>query len=576
MSINRATRLLHTVRYLKLRQIGWRLCYRLLRCRVRRQAMAPLGPVGRRSWAKVWSTPAWMPPALVDEGKLGGREPVKWAFDFLGERGELASSEDWNHPGKSKLWLYNLHYLDDLCAQGAADRHAQHRALVARWIDENPPLAGNGWEPYTLSLRLVNLVKWLSGKAWQGGEPIPEAWLANLARQAQALSAQREYHILANHLFANGKALTFAGVFLEGKNAERWLYQGLRILDVEIPEQFLEDGGHFERSPMYHATLLWDLADLIQLAECSGLAALRERAQGWRQSLAHGLVWLEMMTHPDGQIGFFNDAAFGIAPTLADLHRYADCLGVQPPAESARVVARQAGDYRLRQAAASGYVGVEWGEGNRALLDVAPVGPDYQPGHAHADTLSFELSLFGQRVLVNSGISQYGEDAERHRQRSTAAHNTVVVDGENSSEVWAGFRVARRARPGPIGIDAQAEGLTITGSHDGYRRLPGRVLHLREWGFQEGQLVVLDRLEGRFTRAEVRFHCHPGVSLALQEPHHGELILPDGRCLALTIEGGEARLESASWHPRFGESHPSQCLVVAFTASACSTAFRWA
>ena len=58
-----------------------------------------------------------------------------------------------------------------------------------------------------------------------------------------------------------------------------------------------------------------------------------------------------------------------------------------------------------------------------AILDVAEVGPSYQPGHAHADTLSFELSLYGQRVLVNSGTSQYGNDAERYRQRSTGAHD---------------------------------------------------------------------------------------------------------------------------------------------------------
>jgi uncharacterized heparinase superfamily protein len=576
MSKDRATRLLHTVRYLKPAQIGWRLYYRLLRRRVQRLALAPLGEVKQRHWAKAWTGTAWMPPPLVVEGESWNRESGKWEFIFLGERGEFAGAEDWNHPGKSKLWLYNLHYLDDLCAQGAENRFVEHCKLVARWIDENPPLAGNGWEPYTLSLRLVNLVEWLSGNAWQGGEPIPDAWLASLARQAQALAAQREYHILANHLLANGKALTFAGAFLKGQDAERWLRQGLSILDAEISEQFLEDGGHFERSPMYQATLLWDLADLIHLANCSGLSALCERTHGWRQTLAQGLVWLEMMTHPDGEIGFFNDAAFGIAPTLAYLQRYAGSLDIQPPAVEGSLVVRQAGEYRMRHAVASGYVSVEWGKGNRALLDLAAIGPDYQPGHAHADTLSFELSLFSQRVLVNSGTSQYGEDAERHRQRSTAAHNTVVVDHENSSEVWAGFRVARRALPGPVGVDAQGDGLIITGSHDGYLRLPGRVVHHRKWVFQEGQLVIRDRLEGRFNRAEARFHCHPGVTLALQDPSHGELTLPDGCRLALAIEGGEARVESSSWHPRFGESHPSQCLVVAFTAPSCSTAFRWA
>ena len=82
----------------------------------------------------------------------------------------------------------------------------------------------------------------------------------------------------------------------------------------------------------------------------------------------------------------------------------------------------------------------------KLLLDVASIGPDYLPGHGHADTLSFEMSLFGKRTLVNRGISQYGIEV-RQVERGTAAHNTVVINNENSSEVWSGFRVARRARP---------------------------------------------------------------------------------------------------------------------------------
>ena len=37
-------------------------------------------------------------------------------------------------------------------------------------------------------------------------------------------------------------------------------------------------------------------------------------------------TWLAAMTHPDGEISFFNDAAFDIAPTLADVVRYADVI----------------------------------------------------------------------------------------------------------------------------------------------------------------------------------------------------------------------------------------------------------
>ena len=63
----------------------------------------------------------------------------------------------------------------------------------------------------------------------------------------------------------------------------------------------------------------------------------------------------------------------------------------------------------------------------------------------HADNLSFEWSLGEQRVLVNSGTSLYGVSSERHRQRKTKSHNTVEIDGFDSSEIWSGFRVARRA-----------------------------------------------------------------------------------------------------------------------------------
>lgn len=82
----------------------------------------------------------------------------------------------------------------------------------------------------------------------------------------------------------------------------------------------------------------------------------------------------------------------------------------------------------------SGYVVAKVNE-IKLITDVAKVGPDYIPGHAHADTLSFEFSIGNQRVFVNSGTSIYGLGEERLRQRKTETHNTVVVDGEDSSSV---------------------------------------------------------------------------------------------------------------------------------------------
>src|SRR5690606_9360255 len=246
--------------------------------------------------------------------------------------------------------------------------------IINVWIAGNPPMTGNGWEPYCLSLRIVNWVKFFSRL---DEAELKQEWLRSLALQARALEHQLEYHILANHLFANAKALVFAGVFLGGEDGERWLKKGLRLLEAEVHEQFLADGAHYERSPMYQGTLLWDLADLLMLVKQSGVEPLRLHVPLWERTLAQGIDWLRDLSHPDGEISFFNDATFGIAPTLADLEAYARQLNVSLSN------AKATDDLEGRILLPSGFGVVDWPGQHRLLVDVAPVGPDYQPGHAH-------------------------------------------------------------------------------------------------------------------------------------------------------------------------------------------------
>jgi uncharacterized heparinase superfamily protein len=178
-------------------------------------------------------------------------------FVFLNESRSITSKASWNDTAVEKLWLYNLHYFDDLNADGAVTRREWHRRLIERWIEESPPGYGNGWEPYPSSLRIVNWIKW----TLSGGELSPRA-IASLAVQIRFLCNRLEFHLLGNHLLANAKALIFAGAFFEQEEGEGWLAKGLAILRREIPEQILADGGHFERSPMYHGIILEDFLDI--------------------------------------------------------------------------------------------------------------------------------------------------------------------------------------------------------------------------------------------------------------------------------------------------------------------------
>lgn len=543
--MQRIIKLYHTVKMLRLKQVVYRLYYRFAKVR-------PFSAQGftRRLGVNLAKAPHW------SVSRFGADEQ----FEFMG----LTAPIDWHDQTRPKIWQYNLHYLDHLAASGE-DRRDFDRRLVNSWIANNPPFHGCGWEPYTLSLRIVNLVKWLEQQP-----TLEPHWLDSLATQAHALSEQIEYHILANHLFVNGKALVFAGSFLNGDRADSWLSKGLKILDEEIKEQFLADGAHFELSPMYHASLLWDICDLLNLATHSELPELDTRKHQWKRQIEQGLVWLRSLQHPDGGIPFFNDSAFGIAPTLLDIEAYALELGCCPQdgmPSAAPIAAVHQPD--------SGYVAINFGDQGKALLNLAQVAPDYQPGHTHADTLSFELSLFGQRVFVNSGTSQYGEGAERQRQRSTAAHNTIEVNGENSSEVWAGFRVARRARTTLGKLEHTGDTVRVSCSHDGYLRLPGKNVHVREWVAMAGELQVIDCLSGKFDQAVSRLFLHPDIR-ATQQGNKVTITLPGGQVAVATLEGAtRINVVSSTWHPEFGKSVPNQCIVAEMSTDKLTTRITW-
>jgi uncharacterized heparinase superfamily protein len=490
--------------------------------------------------------------------------PQSWLF--LNEAGHL-SEIGWDGPQREKLWRYNQHYFDDLNAQGATNRLLWHTTLVGDWVTHNPPGKGNGWEPYPLSLRVVNWIKWALG-----GADLSEAAVQSLAVQVRWLTGRLENHLLGNHLFANAKALVMAGLFFAGSEADTWLAKGLRILAREVPEQLLSDGGHFERSTMYHALALEDMLDLVNATQCFAnrlSSAQRRQIADWPRRACALHTWLLTMCHPDGEISLFNDAAFDIAPSVAELDGYAQrvLVGVATQVPSPLVQLRESGYVRLARGPAV------------AILDVAPVGPDYLPGHAHADTLSFELSVGTQRVLVNSGTSCYGSSAERLRQRGTAAHNTVVVNGQDSSEVWGGFRVARRAYPFGLNIEesADATATEVRCAHNGYARLPGKPTHHRTWHIDAHSLTVTDRVEGHHQCAEAQFHFHPAVQVQTGPSQaEGTARLPDGTVMTWQLDHGQARLVASTWHPRFGHVEPNVCLAVRLVDGRSTLHFRWA
>ncbi len=543
-------RLWRTVRHLTPVQIFGRVRFRLAKPRL---DLAPAPSLAERDG--VWQAPPCREPSLTG--------PTR--FRFLNEEAELAE-HGWDDPNLAKLWRYNQHYFDDLNARDTAQRHEWHKALIAEWIASNPPPVGSGWEPYPTSLRIVNWIKWALA-----GNTLDHSARGSLATQTRWLTKRLEWHIRGNHLFVNAKALVFAGLFFDGDEAKAWLDLGLDILRREIPEQILSDGAQFELSPMYHALALEDMLDLANVARGFGKMNLSGE---FSEPVPTMLDWLALMSHPDRRIAFFNDAAWGVAPENTDLYRYAAALGF----ETVGAEPEQMGG-GLRHSAPSGYFRMA---NARAVVfgDVAQVGPIYLPGHAHADTLSFELSLDGERLIVNSGTSVYGLGSERERQRGTAAHSALVIDGADSSEVWAGFRTGRRARCFDVQTEETETGMMVRGSHDGYAHLPGKPIHHREWRMEADALTVIDTVTGSGHHLlEAYFRLAPGISPQLTHDRRCELFGPDGQLLAgVTAQGVVLETIPTTWHPQFGISRDSMAIGARYEGNIPHTLeyqFQW-
>lgn len=533
------SKIFHTLKYLRFEQFYYRVLYRFREPKV-------VSPVANGVNSFRWKGPSLFKQSIFENHKVC----------FLNEMGAVKNNTDWNSDSHSKLWLYNLHYFDDLSSVTYQERESLHYFFINHWIEENPPCFGNGWEPYPLSLRLVNWVKWFSRK-----NVVEKKYLDSITQQASALSQQLEYHILGNHLFANAKALTFVGAYLQGVEADKYLRLGLKLLDREIEEQFLADGAHFELSPMYHEILLWDLLELIDLAITSQNKELLERQNSWELVAKKALAWLDSMIHPDGEISFFNDAAIGIAARPEEIFYYAKKLGLDFDKHLNSLITNEA----------SGYSRVK-NDNYTLLFDHANVGPDYLPGHAHADTLSFEMSVGLQRVFVNSGTSLYGISEERLRQRKTTAHNTVTVTEKSSSEVWSGFRVARRAYAKLIRAEEVNDGVILIASHDGYKRLRPKIIHTRTINACLDSCIVTDDLSSAIS-AVFNLHVHPDVKIKQVNETCVELKLASKVKLILK-SSQPCFIKETTWHPDFGATIPNKKIHIPFLGGKLTTSIN--
>jgi uncharacterized heparinase superfamily protein len=413
-------------------------------------------------------------------------------------------------------------WLRDLRALGTDAARIRARALVGDWIGTGllDPIAPRS------DVAGARLTAWLAHYdffAASADDAYRQRLMARLVADARSLSAVLPAEQIDARALIGLKGLIAAAVALPDNVA--FLTRALRFLPQELARQVLPDGTHCERSPATQLAALQDLIEiraLLQAAQATPPITLNATIE--RMAMA-----LRMMRHGDGNLVLFNGARESHAALVDIVLAHATRTGRPPPA-------LPDGRFQRLQAGKS-VVLIDAGAPPRAGLD----------RFAHAGTLSFEMSVGRERLIVNCGEGAPGGVAWHDAMRATAAHSTLVIADTSSSELLAD---GLGRRPEKVELHRQeANGAHwLEMSHDGWRKPFGAVHHRRLYMSETGEDVRgEDSIEAeRGLSYVVRFHLHPSVDVSLQQDGEAALLrLPSGAGWRLRAEAGHMTIEES-------------------------------
>ncbi len=479
-------------------------------------------------------------------------------YDFAGQMIRMEDGVDWQPVGATEPWLAELHgfgWLGDLraVAGDSARRHA--RDLVTQWIarhDNWDPLA---WRPDIMGRRISSWLGQYEFFCASADDGFRSRFFDSLGRQSRHLTRAAALSTAGDGRLAAVKGLLYCAVCLPQQqrrvNAGDGRYKtGIRLLEQELKLSLLGDGGHASRSP---SLLLWTLRDLVDIRAAFG-AAGRETPRMLQNAIDRMAPMLRYFRHGDGGLALFNDSCAEDGGFIDLVLAQADARGKAP------LRAPESGFERARA-------------GRTVLLmDTGKPGPSVFGRHTHAGTLSFELSVGKDRLIVNCGAAAESHAKWRQAQRATAAHSSLTLADTNSSELLDDGRIGRR----PLDVAHSREevdgSVWLEATHDAYvakfRLRHQRRLFLATAGDDlrgEDSLLPNQDAKGKSSSYPfaLRFHLHPRVQASMIQKGTAALLrLPSGLGWRLRMQGGEMTLEDSVYLGHRGEIKRSQQVVI--------------
>lgn len=504
------------------------------------------------------------------------RYPNRFATDFY--------HEDPRYGMVRYVWELNRQYqvvkLGKAYLLTGDERYAKHAlGMIDSWIEQNPYLYSINWfSPLELSVRGINWI-WCLGFL-RGSKALDKkrftGILDNLYLHAISVAANiSKYSSANNHLMGELAFLRIiSAVFPHFRESPKWEEMSEKGLDEEIFNQVHEDGVGAEQCTNYLMFSLNLFIDAMMIAK-------GRMPRKYHQRLLNSQKFLKSLMQNRESLLEIGDSDYASIPVVSGQERRApetvnailQICGKSPygRSEYAFWLTGQVADKSRKEDEPKsvffnkgGYL-VSVNKDASLIFDCGPVGYLSTAGHGHCDMLSFILSVKGKDFFVDPGTYVYhGNRRWRDYFKSTAAHNTVMVEGREQSEILGNFIYGRKARCKVLRQSVGKQRDTISAVHDGFAP---KAYHKRTLVHDKENRTI--RLEDKIKGGKyfvLFFNCHPDVSYRMES---NSLSLSRGSVeIVLNLEnsletrffkGSESPI--AGWYsPMFGVKLP--CLTI--------------
>jgi uncharacterized heparinase superfamily protein len=504
-----------------------------------------------------------IPVSLRRHAVREAEDIMSYRFRFSGVSHNFSDGIDWFiEPCGNKGWRWGLNrhaWLLTLARAYLYSKKPQYakriEQLLLDWCDRHPYDVRNpNWnEPFEVAARLNNWIwlYFLLKDTEHISQEVLTLLLEGIYKQACHLYRYIEDHVPSNHLLLEAKALYEASLVLQDvPAAKKWGRNSLRYLERQFRGQVKADGGHSEQATTYHRIITSELLEIYALAQTNGNSRVVALLQ---DGLIAMCEFCDSFMRADGSLPVIGDSTsidtyyrfnpFMIGAAVFDRPGYRSAaiilgeddltffvLGLEGTEKYGSLASGPAVKLSACFPDSGYYVMRDECLGLHAVIDCGAFCDKTITGHGHDDILGFDLSLHDSPLIVDSGNDGLPRDAPegtlwRAYFRGAKAHNVVVVDGRNRSDLIGYAEVLRIAKPLECEWHTDNALTYFAGAHDGYLRSLG-VIHQREMILVKGRfLCVIDKLLGAGNHeVELLYHLAPDMRAILNEQGTVEIL----------------------------------------------------